>query len=69
MIKNLVGTEDIENLVPSDSDKIDYCVIPQTEVWRLSVINEIIDVNYGNVTVEGFSRDELKVILKNACSS
>ena len=68
MIKNLVGAEDIENLVPSDSDKIEYCVIPQNETWRLSVINEITDATYGNVWVEGFSRDELKVILKNVCS-
>ena len=68
MIKNLVGAEDIENLVPSDSDKIEYFVIPQNETWRLSVINEITDSTYGNVWVEGFSRDELKVILKNVCS-
>ena len=69
MIKNLVGVDDIENLLPGDSDKIDYCVIPETEAWRLSVINEITDATYGDVWVEGFSRGELKIILKNVCSS
>ena len=68
MIKNLVGKEGIENLAPSDSDMTEYCVIPETETWRLSVVNEITEANYGNISVEGFSRQELKIILKNVCS-
>ena len=68
MIGNLVGKE-CESLVPADADNIDYFVIPQSESWRLSIVNEITDTKFGEASVEGFSRDELKAILKYVCSS
>ena len=68
MIGNLVGKE-CESLVPADADNIDYFVIPQSESWRLSLVNEITDTKFGEASVEGFSRDELKTILKYVCSS
>ena len=68
MIGNLVG-KTCDNLGPADADNIDYFVIPQSESWRISIVNEITDTKFGEASVEGFSRDELKAILINVCSS
>ena len=36
MIRNLVGKDSVENLVPMDSDSIKYCEIKAEDRWRLS---------------------------------
>ena len=60
MIMYLVVKDSVENLVPMDSDSIKYCEIKQEDHWRLSVVHELTDVKYGEASVVGFSRDELK---------
>ena len=52
-----------------DSDKIKYCEMKEEDLWRLNVVNELTDVKYGEAEVVGFSRDELKAILLDVCSS
>ena len=42
--------------------------MPESETWRLSVVNELTDVKFGEAEVSGFSRDELKVILHDVCT-
>ena len=69
MIMNLVGKDSVESLVPMDSDKIQYCEIKEEDLWRLNVVNELTDVKYGEADVVGFSRDELKAILLDVCTS
>ena len=40
----------------------------ESEAWRLSVVNELTDVKFGEAEVSGFSREELKVILRHVCT-
>ena len=68
-IANLVGKASPENLVPADSDTIAYCEMKPEDHWRLSVVREITDCKFGEASVVGFSREELKTILVNVCTS
>ena len=65
----LVQKQDIDELVPDDAQNIPYNNIPKNEIWRLSVINEITDVKFGEAHVEGFTVKELNTILSYVCTS
>ena len=41
--------------------------ISREELWRLDLINKMVDALWGENTVEGFSRDELGYMLGYAC--
>ena len=64
----LVGKLDTDHLLPADATQIRYCEMPESEAWRLSVVNELTDVKFGEAEVSGFSRDELKAILRDVCT-
>ena len=68
-IKYLVGKSNTEDLVPADCDKIKYCEMKPEDQWKLSMVREITDCKFGEAFIEGFSRDEMKVILHNVCTS
>ena len=65
----LVGKSRIEDLCAEDSSRINYHEIPEEEVWRVSLANEMIDALWGENVVAGFSRDELAYFLSYACAS
>ena len=67
-IMYLVGKTNTDHLLPVDSTLMQYCEMPESETWRLSVVNELTDVKFGEAEVSGFSRDELKVILHDVCT-
>ena len=64
----LVQKQNIQELVPEDAENISYNDIPESETWRLSLVNEITDVKFGEAHVEGFTVKELKTILTNVCT-
>ena len=64
----LVGKLNTDHLLPADATQIRYCEMPESEAWRLSGVNELTDVKFGEAEVFGFSRDELKVILRDVCT-
>ena len=68
-IKLLVGKDSVEDLVPADCDSIKYFEMKQEDYWKLDMVREITDIKFGEAFIEGFSRDELKVILQNVCTS
>ena len=64
----LVGKTNIEDLCPEDHSLVKYNEIPEEQPWRVSVIKEVVDVNWGESAVDGFSRQELNYILGYACA-
>ena len=56
-----VTTQDIDNLVYAEAK-------PEDE-WRVSMVQEIIDVKAGQSRIENFSDDELQEILENVCAN
>ena len=52
-----------------DLNKISYNEIPQEELWKVDLVNQLVDAMWGECTVEGFSRDELKYMLGYASAA
>ena len=48
---------------------IEYNVIPKDEEWRLSMVDELTSAKFGEISIDGFSRKELAVILTHVCCS
>ena len=46
-----------------------YSLVPEIEVWRVSLGHEILSARVGCLLVDGFSYEELDEILSYACTS
>ena len=68
-IAHLVNIVNIDDLVPSDSLKIQYNEIPKEEEWRLSMVDVLTSAKFGETVIGGFSKKELAVILSHVCCS
>ena len=68
-ISRLVNKYNIEDLVPEDSLSISYHKIPESEEWRVEMINEITDTKFGISEIPGFSHEELEEMLRFVCVS
>ena len=56
----------VDEMSKEDYKKIDYHKINESEQWRISIIEEIIDIKYNQLDVEGFEAEE---ILNFVCTS
>ena len=65
----LLDQTNIEDLCPEDHNLVKYNEIPEEEIWRVNIIKELVDVNWGECVVDGFSRDEICYIMGYACAS
>ena len=65
----LVQKTNVDDLVPDDASNVTYHEIPDCEAWRIGFVNEITDVKFGQASIDGFTRKELNVILKDICTS
>ena len=66
-IMMLVGKLHIDDLDKSDADTFSYCSVPDSEKWRLDVVNELTEIKYGECVLEGFSMDEVQEMLSDVC--
>ena len=65
----LVEKSDVCDLIPEDAMKIAYKKIPESEEWRVSLLNELIEVKLGECLVEGFSETEINDLIQFVCNS
>ena len=65
----MVDKNRITDLDVDDASKISYHEIPQEELWRVDLVNQLVDAMWGECTVEGFSRDELEYMLGYASAA
>ena len=56
------GREEISQLEHFSIDDIEYHPASVEEKWKISIINEVIDIKFGSLNVEGFSDDDLDEI-------
>ena len=63
----LTNKEMIENVTQYDIEKIQYAEM--ADGWRVSLIQEITDVKFGQLSIDGFSDEECQEILRFACTS
>ena len=56
----------IQHLSPSDMDAV--CLYGEPELWRVLAINDILEMRAGELQLpDGWSLDEMEVILQAAC--
>ena len=65
----LTQKSNIDELLKMDYKKIDYHKISIEEQWRVSMIEEIIDMRYNQLDVEFFEFEEIDEILNFVCTS
>ena len=59
----------VDELHPGIVDSIKYHQIEQKEMWRISMVTELIDLNHGDlITPEGWTAEELEMILNFVCT-
>ena len=59
----------ILQVTDEDIRKIEYSNISDNNVWRVKIINEITNIKFGKLVVEGFTIEECEEILEFACIS
>ena len=66
----LLGENDISEL---DSKcvkgNVVYNPLPEADTWRISILDELLEVREGKYEIEGFENHELKEILEFVCVS
>jgi hypothetical protein len=63
------GKTDINQHNDVRTDDIEYHPVRNEDKWKISVIKECIDVKFGNLSIEGFSSEELEEICSHLCVS
>ena len=69
MLMFLTQRSNVDEICREDYKKIDYHKINESEQWRISIIEEIIDIKYNQLDVEGFEAEEIEEILNFVCTS
>ena len=59
----------IHHLVPDDVVNMRYHQIEESEVWKISIIEEIIEIKNRNMQRIDFSSDEMEELLEYLCVS
>ena len=59
----------IHHLVPDDVLNMRYHQIEESEVWKISIIEEIIEIKNSNMQRIDFSSDEMEELLEYLCVS
>ena len=68
-ILRLTNRYNWKDVKKSDIDAIDYHDISEHEKWRVSLISDLLELQMNNVTIDGFSFEDLELILNYACTS
>ena len=66
LLTNKANPEDITD---QDINQLVYAEMPNGNGWRVTLIHEITDIKFGQLTINGFSDEECEEILQFACTS
>ena len=56
----LTNTANVNDLHPALVDRIKYHEVEVTQMWRIGLIRELLDVKYGNLSIpEGWSEEDI----------
>ena len=65
----LTKRTEIDDITVEDIEDIEYAELSEENCWRVNLINEITDIKFGQLEVNGFSQEEYEEILQFACTS
>ena len=63
----LVEKNDFSELVPEDASKIMYEDIPEEDSWRVSFLQELLEIRMGEYQVKGFTEGEISDLIQSIC--
>ena len=63
----MAGKNRIEELDVCDTD-IKYHEVLESEVWRVDFIKEVVELKYGDLSLPGFTAEELEEIQEYLCT-
>ena len=50
-------------------NKLKYSVIPESEVWRVDMMTELLQLRKDSLSLSGFTPEEIKYLLDFVCES
>ena len=65
----LTNERKFDEITDADIDKIMYAEMKNENSWRVPLIQEIMDMKFGKLIIDGFSSEECEEILQCACTS
>ena len=65
----LTGKSNIEELNEIKIDELEYHPTKEEDRWKLSVIDECIDIKFGKLNIDGFNKEEIEDICNYLCKS
>ena len=65
----LTNKDDISQLVNSDVTKLVYMPVPDHEIWRVEMLKELIEVKWGDVTIDNLEENEINEIIEELCTT
>ena len=66
----MLDKSDVRELeIRSVKENLIYEPIPEDQAWRISSLQEVIDIQQGKLEVEGFDRTEIEEIMEFICVS
>ena len=63
------GKDRVDDINIIDINSIVYLDIPNGSEWRIDMVKEIIECNFGRITVPGFDRYQIADMLNFVCTS
>jgi hypothetical protein len=64
-----VGKSKVEDVCFQDHAKLSYFTLDRENMWRIPMIQEIVNLKQGDLEVEDFDSDELNEMLDHLCTS
>ena len=65
----MTGKATVNELVPDDISSLKYHPMPEDEMWKVSILQELIDTKHGNMEIDDFRYNELEEMLEYLCKS
>ena len=63
----LTSKDNISQLVNSDINKIVNMPAPDHDMWRVEMLKELIEVKWGNGTIDNLEENEINAIIEELC--
>ena len=64
----IVNKTQIDDLDPSDLINIKYFPVNEENKWKIDVIKELLEIQYGSLTLEDFKKDDIKDMINILCT-
>ena len=65
----LTRKDDISEIFESDIQQMIYMPVPNHEEWRIEMLKELIDVKWGDATIDYFDDREITEIIEEICTT